>query len=46
MTWDWQVFLQDTGGGQTYLDWMISGLGLDAVGGGCARWWWRCRSAR
>jgi len=25
--WDWQVFLQDTGGGQTYLDWMISAWG-------------------
>ena len=22
--WDWEVFLQDTGGGQTYLDWMFS----------------------
>jgi glutamate/aspartate transport system permease protein len=27
MTWDWQVFLQDTGGGQTYLDWMLSAWG-------------------
>jgi len=27
MTWDWQVFLQDTGGGETYLDWMISAWG-------------------
>jgi glutamate/aspartate transport system permease protein len=27
MTWDWQFFLQDTGGGQTYLDWMISAWG-------------------
>lgn len=26
-TWDWQVFLQDTGGGQTYLDWMMSAWG-------------------
>ncbi len=26
-TWDWQVFLQDTGGGQTYLDWMLSAWG-------------------
>lgn len=24
MTWDWQVFLQDTGGGETYLNWMMS----------------------
>jgi len=23
MKWDWQVFLQDTGGGQTYLNWMM-----------------------
>jgi glutamate/aspartate transport system permease protein len=27
MTWDWQFFLKDTGGGQTYLDWMISAWG-------------------
>jgi glutamate/aspartate transport system permease protein len=27
MTWDWQFFLQDTGGGQTYLDWMMSAWG-------------------
>ncbi len=27
MNWDWQVFLQDTGGGQTYLDWMFSAWG-------------------
>ena len=25
--WDWQVFLQDTGGGQTYLDWLFSAWG-------------------
>ena len=25
--WDWQVFLQDTGGGQTYLQWMLSAWG-------------------
>ena len=25
--WDWQVFLQDTGGGQTYLQWLISAWG-------------------
>jgi glutamate/aspartate transport system permease protein len=25
--WEWQVFLQDTGGGQTYLDWMLSAWG-------------------
>jgi glutamate/aspartate transport system permease protein len=22
--WDWQVYLQDTGAGQTYLQWMMS----------------------
>jgi glutamate/aspartate transport system permease protein len=26
-TWDWQVFLQDTGGGETYLDWLLSAWG-------------------
>lgn len=26
-TWDWQVFLQDTGGGQTYLQWLMSAWG-------------------
>lgn len=25
--WDWQVFLQDTGGGETYLEWMLSAWG-------------------
>ncbi|MFN0299783.1 MAG: amino acid ABC transporter permease [Burkholderiales bacterium] len=27
MTWDWQVFFQDTGGDQTYLAWMVSAWG-------------------
>jgi len=27
MSWDWQVFLQDTGGGQTYFRWMMSAWG-------------------
>jgi glutamate/aspartate transport system permease protein len=27
MNWDWQLFLQDNGGGQTYLDWMLSAWG-------------------
>ena len=27
MTWDWQVFLQDTGADQTYLEWMFSAWG-------------------
>ena len=25
--WKWQVFLQDTGGGQTYLQWLMSAWG-------------------
>jgi glutamate/aspartate transport system permease protein len=25
--WDWQVFLQDTGGGETYLEWLMSAWG-------------------
>ncbi len=25
--WDWQVFLQDTGGGRTYLEWLMSAWG-------------------
>jgi glutamate/aspartate transport system permease protein len=27
MSWDWQVFFQDIGGGQTYLNWMMSAWG-------------------
>lgn len=27
MKWDWQVFFQDTGGGQTYMEWMMSAWG-------------------
>jgi len=27
MSWDWKVFLQDNGGGQTYLAWMMSAWG-------------------
>ncbi len=26
-TWDWQVFLQDTGGGETYFHWLMSAWG-------------------
>lgn len=26
-SWDWQIFLQDTGGGQSYLDWLMSAWG-------------------
>ena len=25
--WDWEVFLRDTGGGETYLQWMLSAWG-------------------
>ena len=25
--WDWQIFLQDTGGGRTYLEWLMSARG-------------------
>ncbi len=25
--WDWEVFLRDTGGGETYLEWMLSAWG-------------------
>ena len=25
--WDWQVFLQGTGGGRTYLEWLLSAWG-------------------
>ncbi len=27
MTWDWQIFLADDGGGRTYLQWMIDAWG-------------------
>ena len=27
MTWDWKVFLNDDGGGRTYLEWMIDAWG-------------------
>lgn len=34
--WEWDVFLRDTGGGQTYLDWLFSAWGwtLTVAGGG------------
>jgi glutamate/aspartate transport system permease protein len=36
MTWDWEVFFRDTGGGETYFDWMMSAWGwtLSVAGGG------------
>ncbi len=36
MTWDWQVFLQDTGGGETYLHWMMSAWGWTLSVAACA----------
>jgi glutamate/aspartate transport system permease protein len=36
MTWDWQVFLQDTGGGQSYLEWMLSAWGWTLSVAACA----------
>ncbi|CAN5225826.1 amino acid ABC transporter permease [soil metagenome] len=34
--WDWQVFMQDTGGGRTYLEWLFSAWGwtLSVAAGG------------
>ena len=29
--WEWQVFLQDTGGGRTYLEWLMSAWGWTAL---------------
>jgi len=34
--WDWQVFLRDTGGGQTYLEWMFSAWGWTLSVAACA----------
>ncbi len=36
MSWDWQVFFQDTGSGQTYLNWMISAWGWTLLVSGCS----------
>jgi glutamate/aspartate transport system permease protein len=36
MSWDWQVFFQDTGGGQTYLNWMMSAWGWTLAVSACA----------
>ncbi|HEY0858257.1 MAG TPA: amino acid ABC transporter permease [Albitalea sp.] len=35
-SWDWQVFLQDTGGGETYLEWMMSAWGWTLSVAACA----------
>ena len=44
--WDWQVFLQDTGGGRDLPRLDVLGLGLDAVGLGRLASSSRCSSAR
>lgn len=36
MSWDWQFFLQDTGGGETYFHWMMSAWGWTLALSGCA----------
>ncbi|TAK73681.1 MAG: amino acid ABC transporter permease [Aquabacterium sp.] len=34
--WNWRVFLEDTGGGQTYLQWLLSAWGWTAAVAGSA----------
>jgi glutamate/aspartate transport system permease protein len=34
--WEWDVFLRDTGGGQTYLDWMLSAWGWTLAVAACS----------
>lgn len=34
--WNWRVFLEDTGGGQTYLQWLVSAWGWTAALSGAA----------
>ncbi|MDO9403637.1 MAG: amino acid ABC transporter permease [Polaromonas sp.] len=36
MTWDWKVFLNDDGGGRTYLQWMFDAWGWTLSVAGCA----------
>jgi glutamate/aspartate transport system permease protein len=36
MTWDWQVFFQDRGDGQTYFNWMMSAWGWTLTVSACA----------
>ena len=36
MSWDWQVFFQDTGGGQTYFHWMMSAWGWTLLVSACS----------
>jgi glutamate/aspartate transport system permease protein len=35
-TWDWQIFLQDNGGGETYLHWLMSAWGWTLAVSGLA----------
>jgi glutamate/aspartate transport system permease protein len=35
-SWDWQVFLQDTGDGRTYFDWMMSAWGWTLAVAACS----------
>jgi glutamate/aspartate transport system permease protein len=34
--WEWEVFLRDTGGGETYLEWMLSAWGWTLAVAACA----------
>ena len=34
--WEWEVFLRDTGGGQTYLEWLMSAWGWTLAVAACA----------
>ncbi len=36
MTWDWAVFLNDDGGGRTYIEWMFQAWGWTLAVAGCA----------
>jgi len=36
MSWDWKVFLQDTGSGQTYFAWMMSAWGWTLLVSACS----------
>jgi glutamate/aspartate transport system permease protein len=36
MSWDWSVFLNDDGGGRTYLEWMFQAWGWTLAVAGCA----------
>ena len=36
MRWEWEVFLRDTGAGETYLEWILSAWGWTLAVAGCA----------